>query len=572
MRSVCKKIVKAGHWFSSSRFDRARKANFDSPATVAYHRAMKVLRAAEMREVDRLTAVQYGTPGLLLMENAAARTVEAVEKKFGSVSGRRALIVCGKGNNGGDGAAIARQLRMQGCEVELLLLGRIEDAQGDARINFEIAKRMATGAAFRLTEVESVEQLQRSTAASFDFIFDALLGTGLARPAQGLFEAAIDAINQMGPRAAVIAVDLPSGLSSDSAEIIGPAVRAHLTVTFTAPKPASVLPPACFLGGELVVAQIGSPAELIIESGSQLNLIEREMVSLWLAASRRGASANKGDAGKALIIAGSRGKTGAACLAGQGAMRAGAGLVTIATPVSWLAVVAAESIPECMTEPLVETADGCVSFEAAPRAIELASARDVVAIGPGLGSSDESTRKFAREVVINRPRPAIIDADALNALAPWGAELRGSREFPLILTPHPGEMARLIGKTVAEVLADRVEVARDFAAAHDVILILKGSRTLVAAPDGEVYINPTGNAGMASGGTGDALTGIVAGLLAQKTDDPLGAAIAAVYLHGLAGDIAASRAGTRAMIASDINASLGQAFIEAGGDDERFDR
>jgi hydroxyethylthiazole kinase-like uncharacterized protein yjeF len=314
---------------------------------------------------------------------------------------------------------------------------------------------------------------------------------------------------------------------------------------------------------------IGSPDELITSSGSHLSLIEETEVRRWLASSRRSPHANKGDAGKVLVIAGSRGKTGAACLVGEAALRAGCGLVTIATAESSQPVVASSAIPECMTEPLAETASGSVSREAADRVRELAAERDVIAIGPGLGSAEASTRALVRAVVETRECPMVADADALNALAPFDASLRASAPLPLILTPHPGEMSRLVGKSIAEVLRDRVETAREVATSHGVILVLKGSRTLIAAPDGEVYVNPTGNAGMATGGTGDVLTGIIAGLLAQKLDDPLDATIAAVYTHGLAGDIAASKHGTRAMIASDITAHLGDAFIEVGGDEER---
>jgi hydroxyethylthiazole kinase-like uncharacterized protein yjeF len=273
-----------------------------------------------------------------------------------------------------------------------------------------------------------------------------------------------------------------------------------------------------------------------------------------------------------LIVAGSRGKTGAACLAGSGAMRAGAGLVTVATAESSEPVVASRLIVECMTERLAETASGAVTREAAARALELASERDVVAIGPGLGSAEETTRAFVRALAVKRQRPMVIDADGLNSLAPWAENLRGSPELPMILTPHPGEMARLAGKSISDIVQNRVEVAREFATAHGVIVVLKGSRTLIAAPDSEVYVNPTGNPGMATGGTGDVLTGIIAGLLAQKTDDPLAATIAAVYLHGLAGDMAAGKSGTRAMIASDIAAHLGGAIIETGGEAEAFDR
>ena len=538
--------------------------------------AMKVLTAAQMREVDRLTTERFSVPGIQLMENAAARTVEAAELRFGAFSGKHALVFCGKGNNGGDGAAIARLVHEKNASVTVLLLGRVLETAGDARTNFERVLTLATTHrdTFSLVEVETAEQLTREAKAKpADICFDALLGTGLARPAAGLFESAISLINRIRETCPVVSVDIPSGIASDSAELIGPAVQARLTVTFTAPKLGNILPPASHKSAELVIASIGSPDELINSCGSRLNLVERDSIRAWLDSSRRDPDANKGNAGKVLVVAGSRGKSGAACLTGEAALRAGAGLVTIATADSSQPVIASRAIAECMTEPLAETPGGAIAAEALERALELAAERDVVAIGPGLGSSDASTRRFVTEMLEERERPMVLDADALNSLAPWPDGLSGSPALPLVLTPHPGEMARLVSeKNVAEVLRYRVEIAHEFATSHRVILVLKGSRTLIASPDGEVYINPTGNAGMASGGTGDVLTGIVAGLLAQKRDDALGAAIAAVYLHGLAGDIAASKLGTRAMIASDLTACLGEAFIEVGGERERLMR
>ncbi|MFY9608957.1 MAG: NAD(P)H-hydrate dehydratase [Blastocatellia bacterium] len=536
---------------------------------------MKILSAAQMREVDRLTTELHGVPSLQLMENAANRTVEAIEKKFGGVTGSHVLVVCGRGNNGGDGAAIARLLNNRGASVEAWLLGRISETRGDARANFERAKVIsdAAGSTLHFGELENSDALNRAAAEhGYDLVIDAIFGTGLTRPVGGLFEEAISRINQIADRSRVVSVDVPSGLASDSAELIGPAVRAHLTVTFTAPKVATVLAPARAWCGELIVARIGSPDELINSAGSQLNLIEESDVRGWLQASRRSSHANKGDVGKVLVVAGSRGKAGAACLVGEAALRAGCGLVTLATPVSSQPIVASRAIPECMTEPLAETGSGSVAHEAADKVRRLGAERDVVAIGPGLGSAETSTRELVRAVVENRERQMVADADALNALAPWDATLRPSASLPLILTPHPGEMSRLAGKSVAEVLRNRIEIAREFATSHGVILVLKGSGTLIAEAEGEVYVNPTGNSGMATGGSGDVLTGMIAGLLAQKLDDPLGATIAAVYLHGLAGDIAASRLGTRAMIASDITSCLGDAFIEIGGEGERLER
>ena len=533
---------------------------------------MKILSAAEMREVDRLTTERFGVPSLLLMENAAARTIEATEKKFGDLTGKRALIVCGRGNNGGDGAAIARLLHNRGVAVDALLLGRIEETKGDARTNFEAALDLASkaDAAFRFLEIDTPEQFWAEASANpHNLFFDAILGTGLTRPASGLFEEAIHLLNDHTKDWPVISVDIPSGLPSDSQDLIGPAVKADLTVTFTAPKIGNIFAPAADLCGELVVAPIGSPEELINSSGSRLNLIERQDVAAWLADSRRSPHANKGNVGKVLVVAGSRGKTGAACLAGEAALRAGCGLVTIATAESCLPIVASRTLAECMTEPLAETSAGSVGREASDRVLELSGERDVLAIGPGLGSSDKSTRALMRAVAMQRQQPIVIDADGLNSLAPWARNLRGSARLPIVLTPHPGEMSRLIAKPVADVLKNPIEVARSFAVDFSLILLLKGSPSLVAAPDGQVYVNATGNAGMATGGTGDVLTGMIASFLAQKPGDPLSATIAAMYLHGLAGDIAASRIGTRAMIASDITAHLGEALISVGGDPEK---
>jgi ADP-dependent NAD(P)H-hydrate dehydratase / NAD(P)H-hydrate epimerase len=536
---------------------------------------MKVLSSAQMRDVDRLTTERYGIPGLQLMENASIALIENTEKKYGSAKGKQILIVAGRGNNGGDGAAAARQFHVRGAVITLVVLGRINDSKGDARRNLELARSISDGQpdSFRVLEIDTPEQFKDAVdPVHFEWLVDAIFGTGLTRPAGGIYEIAIEYLNETRRRSEspVVSVDIPSGISSDSHELIGPAVQADLTVTFTAPKLASVLPPACHYGGDLVVAPIGSPPALIAEAGARLNLVESINIANWLASSRRGPDANKGDVGKVLIVAGSRGKTGAACLSGGAAIRSGTGLVTVATAESAQPAVASQIAIECMTEPLPETEQGTVSSQAASRVFQLADERDVLAIGPGIGSSEEATRELVHTITAGRRWPVVIDADGLNSLAPWGDELKGTAELPIVLTPHPGEMARLTGRPIPYVLRGRVEVARDFAVRNCVVLVLKGSRTVVAAPDGEVYVNPTGNSGMATGGTGDVLTGITAGLLAQKPKDPVGATIAAVYLHGLAGDIAASRVGARALIASDITAHLGDAFLQAGGEAERL--
>jgi NAD(P)H-hydrate epimerase len=543
---------------------------------------MKILTAAQMREMDRLTVERCGIPYDTLMETAGRRVVEAIINKYGtqgSFAGKRVSVFSGKGNNGGDGAVIARHLWMKGAqEVSLYLLGNIAETKGESRANFEAFQQLSlqtsdeqSGRQIRFIEISAESDNPALYSSDTDLIVDALFGTGLVRAAQGMFAAAITVINRLHQSAVpVVAVDIPSGLSSDSEKIIGPHVQADLTVSFTAPKPGNVLPPACYANGKLIVADIGTPHSLIEEeSGSQLALIEESLVADFLTASRRAPDAHKGSAGDVLLIAGSRGKTGAAALSSEAVLRAGAGLVTTATSISAQSLLVTQVCNEAMTESLPETECGAIAHAALTRALQLAQKRTVLAIGPGMSARNESTRRFAREFVQQRTAPLIIDADGLNCLAPWPDALQGSPELPIIITPHPGEMARLTAKTNAEILADRRHIVREFATRHHIITILKGSRALIGAPDGAMYVNPTGNAGMATAGSGDVLTGLMAGLLAQKPDDPLQAAIAAVYLHGLAGDIAARLTGMRSLMAGDICRHLATAILQIGGEAEK---
>jgi hydroxyethylthiazole kinase-like uncharacterized protein yjeF len=536
---------------------------------------MLILTAGQMREIDRLTVERCGITYPTLMENAGARVVEAIIEKYGPLDGKRFAVFCGKGNNGGDGAVISRLLWLKGAWVEAFLIGRIDDTRGEARSNFEIIKQLSEQAgqrhASRLIFAEIGSELD-GIGGGYEIVIDALFGTGLTRPLEGIYERAILEINILKTHEAaqVVAVDIPSGLSSDTGHPIGPHVQADLTVSLTAPKIGNILPPACYANGQLVIAPIGTPNWLIDEeSGSQVHLVEEGLIAEWLKESLRSPDAHKGSAGDVLLIAGSRGKTGAAALASEAILRAGAGLVTIATAKSAQPLLITQARPEVMTEALDEMDSGAVSQQAIDRAVQLAADRTVIAIGPGLSSTDERTRQFVRAFVERRTAPIVIDADGLNALAPWPEELRGSDRLPIIITPHPGEMARLTGKTNSEVVADRAGIAREFAVNNRIITVIKGSRTIVAAPDGVTYINPNGNAGMATAGSGDVLTGLAAGLLAQRPGEPLHATIAAVYLHGLSGDIAASKLGQRSLIASDITENLSEAIISLGGDAER---
>ena len=540
---------------------------------------MKILTAQQMRELDRLTVERCGIPYATLMETAGSRVVEAIISHYSPVGNHCFSVFCGKGNNGGDGAVIARLLWMrEAAEVDVFLFGKVDETKGEARANFEILKRLAetnaTSGLFPLkfTEITNEKQAEQVVVHN-DVIVDALFGTGLIRPTEGLYEQAIEIINYSKEvntdKVKVVSVDIPSGLSSDNGWPIGPHVKADLTVSFTAPKIGNVISPASEANGDLVIVSIGTPDQLIIETDAQQHLVDVFWRSEWLLDSRRSANAHKTSVGDVLLIAGSRGKTGAAALASESVLRAGAGLVTVATAKSALSLLVTQAKPEVMTEALAETFDGAISEEAVEQALRLAEKKTVIAVGPGLNSAEESARAFVRQLVERRTAPMVIDADGLNALAPWPEELKGSDKLPIIVTPHPGEMARLIGKTNAGVQADRIGAAREFATRHHVITVLKGSRSLIAAPDGNVYVNPTGNAGMATAGSGDVLTGLIAGLLAQSPTDALGATIAGVYLHGLAGDLAAAKLGMRSMIASDIIANLSEAILQVGGEAEK---
>ncbi len=545
-----------------------------------------VLSAEQIREIDRLTVENYHTPSLLLMEAASAACMEAIRTRLnGELAARKALILCGKGNNGGDGAALARAMSREGMHCSVVVFGKVAGTSGDARINFDSVARLASFQAgspqspppLTFIECESVaawEQIAKPRSA-YDVIVDALFGTGLTRPLEGVFLKVIEHLSMLrearerasGARPLVLSIDIPSGLNADKPVSIGPAVRADLTVTFTAAKPANVLSPACDFGGELIVADIGSPSSLINAARPWLFLIEAQDARDWLVSTRYTPESYKNTHGHVLIAAGSRGYSGAAALCGNAAMRSGAGLVTIATPASAQVSVASSAMPEVITTPLAETDRGAVSDDAANHFLTLSEEATVVAVGPGLTSDDERTRRFVRTIVERRTTPCVIDADGLNSLAPWPATLKGSDQHPLILTPHPGEMLRLMGADDKSALDDRVAAAREFATAHHVILVLKGSRPLIATPDGRVFINSTGNPGLGTAGAGDTLTGLISGFLAQAygtLKDRAGAittTVAALYVGGLAGDFAAKKLGMRTMLASDIREHFTAAIL-----------
>jgi ADP-dependent NAD(P)H-hydrate dehydratase / NAD(P)H-hydrate epimerase len=513
---------------------------------------MRVLNTQQMREADRQTIDEVGIPSIVLMENAGRQAVAAMEAAFDDLASSRVGVLCGRGNNGGDGFVVARTLAQRGIEAIVFLLGSVSDVRGDARTNLEILGRIGV----TVVEISDAQEweLHFSEISECDLIVDAIVGTGFHGPLTGLLETVVADVNGLG--APVVAIDLPTGVSADSAELTGEAIEASMTVTLAAPKIPLILPPADAYGGDLVIADIGIPSSVIDElEGPWLELLTRERMRELVPS--RAADSHKGDFGRVLVIAGSIGRTGAAHLAALGALRSGAGLVTIATPRSAVATLAAMR-PEYMTEPLEETAAGTIDFSAADRVLDLKA--DIICIGPGIGQ-DPSTAAFVHAIVERSGVPVVIDADGLNAFSGDPGRLMGRDGVDVIITPHPGEMARLLNVTIEQVQSDRVEHAREFATSHRCHVVLKGHRTIVSGPEGRTFVNLTGNAGMATGGTGDLLTGMIAAWFAQILDAEAACKLA-VYLHGTAGDLAEADEGDVALLPTDIADRLGDAVLE----------
>jgi hydroxyethylthiazole kinase-like uncharacterized protein yjeF len=532
---------------------------------------MKIVSAAEMRQIDRATSEHFGVSSLILMENAGAAVARFILSEFGQA--QRVGVVCGKGNNGGDGFVAARKLIDAGLAVRVLLLCDPKELRGDAATMFQNLLRSFQSArnpqksepsiVLKESELDAPGTLEILTA---DVIVDAILGTGFRPPVSLLYAAAIRKMN--ASLAPIVAVDIPSGADADAMRpasatdprqaaedrVARDRARADAVVTFTAPRPAHIF--AELTNGPTVIASIGSPPEAIT-STLGLNLsTPADFVSLLAPRARE---ANKGSYGHVLVIGGSLGKAGAAAMAGFAAVRAGAGLATVATPKSVLATVA-NFHPELMTEPLPETEKGTIALAAAGLALEELLKRKTLAIGPGI-SRHAQTAEFVRGILKRTAEATamVVDADALNAFEGFHERLSGHGRT-VVITPHPGEMSRLTGLSIAEIQANRLEVARKFAREHELTVVLKGHRTLVASPDGTVWVNPTGNPGMATGGTGDILTGIIAGLIAQHPKRAFEATTLAVYLHGLAGDLARDSLGENSLVATDLLRFLPQAF------------
>jgi len=510
---------------------------------------MKIVTAQQIKNIDRRAIRAFGIPGTVLMENAAAAVMTAMEKFFDGLEGVRVGILCGKGNNGGDGLALARRLRISGVPVRVALLASFGAVKGEAKVNLSILRKM---------DVEIVQNASPRSLADViawsDVLVDALLGVGLSSPLKGAYARAVEMINTSGNP--VVAIDVPTGIDVDTGAVMGTAVRADLTVTMAFLKRGLVLYPGAGYAGTVRVADIGIPSEVSEKEHISVSLLDRD--SVWGVISSRLPDAHKGDFGHLMVVAGSPGKAGAAIMAARGALRTGAGLVSVATPNNLVPIIQAQ-VAEAMCVPSVESIEGTLGIGSEEELLKAMGTMSACVIGPGLSTHYE-TVQAVRNLIQRLTIPAVIDADGLNALAGFTHILKKVK-VPVVLTPHPGEMGRLLGISSDDIQKDRIAIASEFARKYNVTVVLKGAATVVATPHGWVFINSTGNPGMASGGTGDVLTGMIGSFLAQGYSASQAACLG-VYLHGLAGDLAAQEKGETAMIAGDLIEKIPQAFKE----------
>jgi NAD(P)H-hydrate epimerase len=518
---------------------------------------MKLATSEQIKNIDRRAIREFGIPGAVLMENAAAAILAEMERFLDGLSGVKVGIVCGKGNNGGDGLALARRLRIRGVPVRVALLAPYSAVSGEAKVNLAVLRKM---------DVEVVPNAASRSLADIlewsDVLVDAMLGVGLSAPLKGAYAQAAMMLNISGRP--VVAVDIPTGINADTGAVMGTAVRADLTVTMALPKRGLVLHPGASYAGQVRVADIGIPAEVIDKEQIEASLLDRGFV--WGAFRKRESDTHKGDYGHLMVIAGSLGKAGAAVMTGKAALRSGAGLVSIAAPMGLVPIIQ-QQVFEAMCIPSAESIDGTLGIGAEEELGKAAGRMTACAIGPGLSTHYE-TVQTVRGLIQRIALPLVIDADGLNALA-GSLDILKRLKSPAVLTPHPGEMGKLLGISSNDVQKDRIGIASDFARHYNVTLVLKGAGTVIAGPTGDVFVNSTGNPGMATAGTGDVLTGMMGGLLAQGYP-AVQAACLGVYLHGLAGDLAAKEKGEMSMIAGDVIENISEA-IKATTDQPRID-
>ena len=510
---------------------------------------MKIVSAQQIKNIDRRAIREFGIPGPVLMENAAAAIATEMENYFDGLAGMRVGIFCGKGNNGGDGLALARRLSIRGVPVRVALLASFGAVKGEAKVNLSILRKM---------DVEMAQNASARAVADIvawsDILVDALLGVGLSTPLKGNYASAVELMNASGKP--VVAVDIPTGINADTGEVMGSAIRADLTVTMALLKQGIVIHPGAQHAGTIRVVDIGIPSEVVEKEKITTSLLTQG--AAWGLIEPRRPDSHKGSFGHVLVVAGSLGKAGAAIMTARSALRSGAGLVSVAAPNSLVPIIQ-QQVVEAMCIPSAESIDGTIGIGAENELLKAAVKMSSCAIGPGLSTHYETVR-VVRNVIQRLTIPVVIDADGLNALVGSLAVLKKIKA-PVILTPHPGEMGRLINMSSNDVQKDRVNIARDFAMKYNVTLVLKGAATVIGVADGSVFINATGNPGMATGGTGDALTGMIAGFLAQGYPSTQAACLG-VYVHGLAGDLAAKEKGEMAMIAGDLIEKIPTALKE----------
>ena len=522
---------------------------------------MILATAEQIRKADEMTIKGIGLPGMVLMENAAQGAVRVLKDAMGDPMDWDVAAFCGRGNNGGDGLAMLRILAGQGSVATAYLFCREADLKGDAAANLAVAKACGV----QVVEIPDDAALEEyyEDMAGHEIYLDALLGTGLNSLVKGRFAEAIELLN--GLDAPVLAVDIPSGLSADTGAVLGHAVEADFTATFGLTKLGLAIDGTEHVG-ELTCVDISIPPVVVADLQLDSHLLEEREVRLLLP--ERPDKGHKGTFGHLLVVGGSPGKTGAPCLAAWGGLRAGAGLVTAALPCD-LNPIAEVKLTAAMTQPLPQTSQGNLAKAAGPVVLKMLGSRQAMVLGPGL-STEEETVELVRDLVLNCRIPTVLDADALNALA-GDLENQGFGAAPhTVLTPHPGEAARLLGMTTEELLADRPKAARVLARKTGCVTVLKGARSLIADPAGDLWVNPTGNVLLASGGSGDVLSGVIGGLMAQGLS-ALDAACAGVYVHGLAADLAIEEYGSRGLAADELVDFLVMAFQALLSEDAQGD-
>ncbi|MFH1963859.1 MAG: NAD(P)H-hydrate dehydratase [bacterium] len=503
---------------------------------------MKIVTRKQMQEIDQATSERYGLSGAILMENAGIQVFLAIKEYLQQIDAERIAVLCGGGNNGGDGFVIARHLFNHGARVKIYLFVPEENVSGDALINLKAARQF--GVPVQIVTSEDELNAVTPELKHTGLIVDALLGTGLSGEVRGLFAHVIDTINTID--IPVVAVDIPSGLDANTGMSLKSTVRAAMTVTFGLPKLGLVIPPGIEYTGRLIVADISLAPSLLNQDSIKINLLTMKDAADHIP--YRPVDAHKGSCGKVFVLAGSMGMTGAAALCSEAAMRIGAGLITLGIPES-LNHIMEVKLSEVMTLPLPQTSLSAFSQQGYEKIMSFCEDMNVAALGPGIGRN-ENTGELIRRLILHLKTTMVIDADALFAIASQPEVLK-RKNAPAVITPHPGEMAHLLGCTTEDVINNRIDIAQRFAEEHETTVVLKGAQTIIADPEGNVWINPTGNQGMATAGCGDVLTGMISGLIAQGLSVPEAARLG-VFLHGLAGDIKAEEKGTLSLIASDV--------------------